>query len=188
MASRRNYATNDYELHYASLKKSLEEQYPDRHDSHVSRRRMPVVPDMRFEQGFLQSIRPYVRIERAALGRVGELKGEEHAPSGAGERRGTDTSAASLPREMIEVQWGRVMWITARDQIISPLIQGVLRGVAGVFLVPLLPELKARLHAWWARGAAHPGRPLNEGHGVGVLRSWAAGLTAGSVGSMAVAK
>ena len=28
--------------------------------------------------------------------------------------------------EVVHVQWGRILWITTRDQILSPLLQGAL--------------------------------------------------------------
>ncbi|KAH9933046.1 uncharacterized protein B0H18DRAFT_870951 [Fomitopsis serialis] len=125
---------------------------------------MPAVPDLRFEQSYLASVKPYVHIERSLA--------EQPAVDGKGKGKAVDAQAT-----VVTVQWGRVMWITTRDQIISPFLQGSLRGLAGVFLTPLLVDAGARFRAWWAKGAYRADRPAQEGHGVGWLRNWIGSLT-----------
>ncbi|THH11440.1 hypothetical protein EW145_g670 [Phellinidium pouzarii] len=61
------------------------------------------IPDLRFEQSYLKSIAPYVQTRRI---------------SGAGD----DSNSV----EVIGVEWRNVMWITVRDQLISPLLQGAI--------------------------------------------------------------
>ncbi|KAH9836311.1 uncharacterized protein C8Q71DRAFT_761791 [Rhodofomes roseus] len=136
-------------------------------------RRMPAVPDLRFEQSYLASIKPYVHIERSVVEQpVVDEKGKGKAAELPGEGDGSEVTT-----EVITVQWGRVTWITTRDQIISPLLQGALRGLAGVFLTPLLFDAGAKFRAWWAKGAYRLDRPAQEGHGVGWLRNWIGSLT-----------
>lgn len=67
------------------------------------------IPDLRFEQSYLKSIAPYLRTRTIA--------------TDAGEHEAV---------EIVSVQWGNVLWITARDQIISPLLQGTIWWVAKV--------------------------------------------------------
>ena len=39
---------------------------------------------------------------------------------------GAHAAVISSTKEVIEVQWGKVLWVTTRDQLLSPLIQGAL--------------------------------------------------------------
>ena len=77
------------------------------------------LPDLRFEQSYLRSIRPYVHVERVESG---EPQKDEKGKAIAVED--------AQPREVIEVQWSKVAWITTRDQVISPLVQGALWWVS----------------------------------------------------------
>lgn len=50
-------------------------------------------------------------------------------------------------------------------------------------LVPFLNEwLDAPIKAWWNKGRTPNNGQHSEGYGVGWLRTWFAGLTAGSIG------
>jgi len=181
MATRDTLADNsehDLDLRYQHWRKSVEETHPGIVDHpHRRPRRIPVVPDLRFEQSYLQSIKPYVHIvQHNSVDIPIDAKGKMKAVA-------VDETERNLAhREDIQIQWGRVVWITTRDQVISPLLQGALRGLAGVFLVPLLNGLGERFQIWWAKGATPAGRPRSEGHGVGWLRDWVSSLTAGSSG------
>jgi Autophagy receptor ATG43 len=85
--------------------------------------------------------------------------------------------------------WKSVVWVTMRDQVISPLIQGVLwcvtdvssfallildvalnRGTASIFIQPLLRSL-----TWW-RSSPHNLHPSKEGSAASWLRQWARSL------------
>lgn len=88
---------------------------------HPRRAALTSVPDLRFEYGFLKSVRPYFQLRRTTS------KGKEKETGAAG--------------DVLEIQWGDIAWVTARDQVLSPLVQGalwyvhcVLLGVGGVTL------------------------------------------------------
>jgi len=115
---------------------------PDKHTQH-SRSRLPVIPDLRFEYSYLRSVRPYIRIERSTSASVPTgvhpvdpaLEDQEYERIfiPLGDEKVTEgnvkTSVSPTPiltSETIHVQWGRVIWITLRDQVISPLLQGAL--------------------------------------------------------------
>ncbi|KAI0063360.1 hypothetical protein BV25DRAFT_1915275 [Artomyces pyxidatus] len=126
-----------------------------RHEPHVHHTpRLPtsVIPDLRFEQTYLKKIKPHVHVERKGKG-----KEREH-------ERG----------EVISVEWKKVVWITARDQVISPLLQGALWGAASIFLRPMLGSLAAYL---FPPAKHHP--QGQEGTGAGWLRRWARSLFGG---------
>jgi len=136
------------------------------------RRRIPPLPDLRFESSYLRSIRAYVHVER--------LKAERRDEKGKGIATGDETSEGL--REVVTVQWGKVVWVTTRDQILSPLLQGAVWGVVGYFLRPAMIVLKARIRAWWARGAIYsPNGRKQEGLGVGWLRNWVGGFASNGV-------
>jgi hypothetical protein len=98
---------------------------------------------MRFEYSYLRNIRQYVHVERLGEGTVSAgqqdnssaeelLSDYEKVELPTGTSRGDveeETSAQSpstCPKEIVHVQWNKVIWITTRDQIISPLLQGVI--------------------------------------------------------------
>lgn len=110
---------------------------PEKH----SRSRLPVIPDLRFEYSYLRSIRPYFHIQRSTSESAGAhpadpaLEDQEYETinipgDGKDTQRNDKTSLLSptpiLASEIIHVQWGRVIWVTVRDQVISPLLQGAL--------------------------------------------------------------
>ncbi|KAJ3485745.1 hypothetical protein NLI96_g4747 [Meripilus lineatus] len=159
---------------------------PSQHD-HIPAPRVHRLPDLRFEQSYLRSVRPYVNVERISVEELGrDEKGKAVAVEDAS------------PREVIQVQWNKVLWITTRDQVISPLLQGALwyvsslsfsddrlrktrifgRGVAGHFLRPMFASFFRSFKAWWSKGGIYSPGPRPEGQGAGKLRGWVEGLTA----------
>ena len=86
------------------------------------RRRIPPVPDLRFEYSYTRSVSQYVHVERVPP--PSSEKGKEKAMDGEEEQ---DSSAVAVGAgEVVRVDWRRVIWITTRDQVISPLVQGAL--------------------------------------------------------------
>lgn len=101
------------------------------------RSRLPVIPDLRFEYSYLRSVRPYIQIERStsAIPLVDPALDDHeyeriNIPGVEKETERNDKSLrspTSIPAsEIIHVQWGKLIWITVRDQVVSPLLQGAL--------------------------------------------------------------
>jgi len=106
--------------------------------------RLPVIPDLRFEYSYLRSIRPYVSIERiialdARSAMKVELVAEDDYISLGAEGKEKElleedrlvvpklqSTMVSGPREIIHLQWQKIFWVTLRDQVISPFLQGAL--------------------------------------------------------------
>lgn len=115
--------------------------------------KLPVIPDLRFEYSYLKSIQQFIEVERLDGGRRSQKKQAERfdqsflegydtlddAPQSykankkdggyaeGHELVGSDSSGIkSSPHEVIKVQWKNVLWVTMRDQVISPLVQGAL--------------------------------------------------------------
>jgi hypothetical protein len=73
--------------------------------------KLPPIPDMRFEYSYLKSIQPFVRVQ------ISETHGAE------GEVAVRD--GISRP-ERIEIEWRGVLWVTLKDQVLTPCMQGVI--------------------------------------------------------------
>lgn len=96
------------------------------HPHHHQRRRIPPVPDLRFEQSYLRSVRPYVHVELVER-KPDELPRDEKGKVAAEpEDYDLSTRPTARKQENIQVQWANVLWVTTKDQILSPLIQGAL--------------------------------------------------------------
>lgn len=173
----------------------------------AERRRIPPVPDLRFEYSYVRSVAPYVHIEQVSSEQASiptSEKGKEKAVEGV-DAVEPATGATRQVTDVVRVDWGRIVWITTRDQVISPLLQGALwcvlsalllppssmngnanRGVASHFLRPLGAVLGLHFRAWWARGATRSkDAPEIEGNGVQWLRNWMASILTPTVPSYA---
>lgn len=118
--------------------------------------------DLRFEQTYLKSIAPHVRLMTPAPG------GNE--------------CLADPRKQRLEIKWGEVIWITTRDQVFAPLLQGVIWYVS-VFPPPLslfhiCHRSRGNLYPWvqYFRGGFAPSskyeRPSRTGVGIAKLKSW----------------
>lgn len=93
------------------------------------RRRIPPVPDLRFEYSYTRSVSQYVHVERVPA--PSREKGKERAVDGGEDQ---DIGVVLEAGEVVRVDWGRVIWITTRDQVISPLLQGALWCVITLYM------------------------------------------------------
>ena len=113
--------------------------YPaHKHSTPDSRSRLPVIPDLRFEYSYLRSVLPYIQIERSSSASIlTDVHPTDPAheyeriniPGDQKETEGNDKTLSPTPvhtPEIIHIQWGKVIWITVRDQVVSPLLQGAL--------------------------------------------------------------
>ncbi|KIK58692.1 hypothetical protein GYMLUDRAFT_45040 [Collybiopsis luxurians FD-317 M1] len=126
------------------------------HRAHEPERpRLPPLPDLRFELTYLRSIQPFVHIHRISKSFAGKADKKESS---------TD---AALVAESIEVEWRRVLWVTLRDQIISPLFQGAIWAIISFYFSPFSARVGHELVA--SRDALIRKK---EGLGVGWLRKW----------------
>eukprot|EP00918_Siedleckia_nematoides_P006696 GHVU01014604.1.p1 GENE.GHVU01014604.1~~GHVU01014604.1.p1 ORF type:complete len:199 (+),score=5.58 GHVU01014604.1:74-598(+) len=97
----------------------------DSHESLPSPRIFPAiaVPDLRFEQGYLMSIRPFFYLQ------------PETTPINPERTNRTDNvdDLYYLGRNF-RVKWALVMWVTLRDQMFYPMMQGALWGTMSLFI------------------------------------------------------
>ncbi|KAI0739101.1 hypothetical protein C8Q80DRAFT_1339530 [Daedaleopsis nitida] len=135
------------------IRASEEAEDKSRAVAESKRRHIPPLPDLRFEYSYLRGVAQYVRLERphsqtAAPSTTSENGKETEKAAEAGEDGLEDVQLSGG----VHVQWGRVLWITTRDQVLSPLLQGAAWGVASHFLRPFGALLGAHIRAWWGNG------------------------------------
>lgn len=99
------------------------------------------VPDLRFEQGYLMSIRPFFYLKPStALDDIEPTLThqpiEDEAPNG-------DIKDLLYLGANFRVKWSLVAWVTVRDQVIYPMMQGCMWGTLSLFIT----------HAWRTRRA-----------------------------------
>ncbi|KAL1695641.1 hypothetical protein GGG16DRAFT_121455 [Schizophyllum commune] len=100
------------------------------------------VPEMRFEQKYLSSIAPYIHTEyKPVAERETSLSEEEHL-GGAYEKVEVREKQRQLVKET-RVQWGRVILRTTFDQVVSPMLQGLVLAVLGHWITPVLQGVRS---------------------------------------------
>ncbi|KAF8526522.1 hypothetical protein BU17DRAFT_62016 [Hysterangium stoloniferum] len=91
------------------------------------------IPDLRFEQSYLRSLRRFIHFE--------DVKPQEDKE---GKSVRSAEAAGSGPYGVpLVIDWGWVLYVTARDQILSPFAQGAVLAVAALYLRPFLRVLGA---------------------------------------------
>ncbi|THV04709.1 hypothetical protein K435DRAFT_580433, partial [Dendrothele bispora CBS 962.96] len=70
------------------------------------------IPDLRYEYSYVRSIRRYVHnlYEKSRKKEKTDV--------------GVVVQPETRPSEVITVQWAPLLWVTIRDQVLGPLIQG----------------------------------------------------------------
>ncbi|KAF4564705.1 hypothetical protein EYR36_002644 [Pleurotus pulmonarius] len=133
--------------------------------------RIPAIPDLRFENSYLRSIRPFFYVRRIYVAPDAKEPDYDHADVAL-----AASHKAAISEEII-IDWAKVLWITTRDQVISPFLQGAVWGIAGHFLVPLMR--RARVHS-----ARYIKSRLTstEGQGITWLRNWVKGFSSTAPG------
>ncbi|KJA25446.1 hypothetical protein HYPSUDRAFT_199610 [Hypholoma sublateritium FD-334 SS-4] len=156
----------------------------DGHHAHTPVPLLPVIPDLRFESSYVRSVRRYIDVERVgpttdpANADLHALIGDEYEqvdPASDSDDQdtkittdGAGAAVRTVPSEIIRVQWKNVIWVTLRDQLISPLLQGALWALASYYITPFSAQLGSRMGTF-----VHQSLPTKEGGGVTWLRNWA---------------
>lgn len=116
------------------------------------------LPDLRFEQGYLMSIMPFFHFDRAKASTIEPENAAYHASSKRPEDPDLDQNrncGSTLKASGTEdneyyfgsnfsVEWKMIIFVTLRDQLIYPLLQGCLWGSASLLLSHIG---KARWHS-----------------------------------------
>ncbi|WWC85375.1 uncharacterized protein L201_000238 [Kwoniella dendrophila CBS 6074] len=129
---------------------------------------MPVMPDLRFEQSYLLSIRPFLTPHPTAEGIQKKGEVEKSKPSGTLVTSSDEDTVFHWGRQ-VDVEWRQVIWVTLRDQVLSPLLQGAFWGWATIFLASTGAAMRANLyptsHVNKGRISGGPGGKINQSGG-----------------------
>ncbi|GAA6040726.1 hypothetical protein JCM8097_000897 [Rhodosporidiobolus ruineniae] len=160
-----------------------EDDSSDEDDEARADERVPVppIPDLRFEQGVLASLRPFIhRVPRPSS----SSSSSSSSPSSASLPPPAEKTTASAEKqalvstsltaessgqagatageldvfdlsEGVRVEWGRVGYVLLRDQVVFPLLHGILWALGGYYLSAFWSWNRARLDAS-ARGLPRP--------------------------------
>ncbi|KAF5310873.1 hypothetical protein D9619_007877 [Psilocybe cf. subviscida] len=142
---------------------STHKDRPRRH--HEDRPRLPDIPDLRFEYSYVRSVRRFVQVERVSQPQSAEQEEYEAVDALHHQEKSGEVSLRP-PSEVITVQWGKVFWVTIRDQVISPFVQGTLWALASYYLSPVSAQVGSRLGTY-----VHQKLPSKEGMGISWLRN-----------------
>ncbi|GAA5911859.1 hypothetical protein JCM8208_002462 [Rhodotorula glutinis] len=129
---------------------------------------IPPIPDLRFEQGVLASIRPFLHRADADADadeddssdeKKGKLRAAEKGALASANLTAEGGPKGESPSDIfmapLRIQWSQVSYVLVRDQVVFPLLQGILWGVAGFYLSSAWDWNKARLAAK-SSGTARP--------------------------------
>jgi hypothetical protein len=108
----------------------------EHHQHHV---RLPVIPDLRFEASYLRSISPYVHVSEGSMVDSDSTR-QESAPE-KGKAKVTEKETSTQIGHAVRIEWASVAWITVRDQVISPLLQGALWCVVDIPTLFMFAEI-----------------------------------------------
>jgi len=140
------------------------------HEPSTSRLHKLPVPDLRFEYSYLKSIGKYVHRSTAPEQTIDEkAQAEDHSS--------LEPQREATAEDVYSIEWGWVSYITVRDQVIMPFVQGLVWGVASFYLRPLISTFMAGIRATKSDSPSSP-RRINSG-GINKLRSWANGTLGG---------
>jgi hypothetical protein len=137
MSTSNYHNTHHQDVYPSSEDSDLDIFEPSNHDQQrsklLSRALLPSIPDLRFEQSYLKSIIAFVHVEEMSqeLRVVGEkgkgmAKIESPQEPGTQEVRRDVKPIVDSKHHLVNVEWSQVVWITTRDQLISPFLQGAL--------------------------------------------------------------
>ena len=108
---------HDFSDHISRKHRNLTEDLEAAHRIRLS------IPDIRFEQTYLSRVLSCLHVEQIP-GRAGDVNSPSSSDpfSAATHVSPVITSSQQITR----IDWGKLVWITVRDQVIMPLLQGML--------------------------------------------------------------
>ncbi|BEJ16080.1 hypothetical protein CspHIS471_0506850 [Cutaneotrichosporon sp. HIS471] len=116
---------------------------------------MPPIPEMRFEQAYLRSLMPALHSKAGGDVKIDIAGGKE-----------------------VAVVWNKAAWITVRDQVISPFLQGAFWGILSL----ISGSVTAALRASWSASAKHNiQRVAGSGDSASLRKSAAGGVETAAV-------
>ncbi|CEL63244.1 hypothetical protein RSOLAG1IB_05286 [Rhizoctonia solani AG-1 IB] len=154
---------------------------------------LKTLPDLRFEQAYLLALKPFVHFQ------ANEPTNEKSRTRGSVEQAAVESTALAEPVgfDIVtrgagvskygtpeQIEWGKIAWVTIRDQVISPLVQGTVWGSASIFLGPASKKLAGSLREMFVgpnnkQSSPSPAPKTRGDSNMGWLRSWVRSLGIG---------
>ncbi|KAF7970160.1 hypothetical protein HWV62_24864 [Athelia sp. TMB] len=163
----------DSSNHYhADLDEDLHPRHPHTAFSRSEGKPLMAIPDLRYEQSYMRSVKPYIHLEPRPEGHVA------HAV------KLDVVQVVDSERQIAKIEWGRLITVTFRDQVISPFLQGLIWGVASQYVRPFLSFVGSQVRPNLPSVPRMPGGAKEQGwwrawmKGVGIATP-ATGHTAG---------
>lgn len=100
--------------YHADLDEDLHPRHPHTAFSRSEGKPLMAVPDLRFEQSYMRSVKPYIHLEPRPEGHPSHAVKLDVIP------------VVDSERQIARLEWGQLIWVTTRDQVISPFLQGAL--------------------------------------------------------------
>lgn len=100
--------------YHADPDEDLHPRHPHTAFSRSEAKPLRAVPDLRFEQSYMRSIKPYIHLEPRPEGHSAHAVKLDVMP------------VVDSERQIARLEWGQLIWVTTRDQVISPFLQGAL--------------------------------------------------------------
>ncbi|KAJ9108132.1 hypothetical protein QFC19_002599 [Naganishia cerealis] len=142
------------------------------------KRVQPPIPDLRFEQSYLLSIRPFLHAKsdkgNAAKGQKSEASNVSGGPESMSLTTSADQDAVFSWGKELEVDYRNLLWVTFKDQLVSPLVQGFFWGVLTVTISTFSQVGRTALYP-----ASHKSQGRISGGEGGELRKAGAGEAVG---------
>ncbi|WVN85228.1 uncharacterized protein L203_100373 [Cryptococcus depauperatus CBS 7841] len=130
------------------------------------------LPDLRFEQSYLLSIRPFLKPRpqsKSSIASKGEKLEQQKQTAGTALVQSADQDEVFIWGSDVDVDWANIAWVTFRDQFFAPLIQGAVWGWATIFLsatgVALRTSLYPASHKRQGRIVGGPGGSVERAGG-----------------------
>ncbi|CAE6532249.1 unnamed protein product [Rhizoctonia solani] len=165
------------------------------YEDHSNPLPIKALPDLRFEQAYLSALKPFMHIRadgpvdgkpesRATIEEPAVKAAALAGPVGIDVvTRGAGVSRYGTPER---IEWGKIAWVTIRDQVIAPLVQGTVWGSASIFLGPASKKVALSLREMFVgpnnqqSASGVTPRPSRGENNMGWLRSWVRGLGIGA--------
>ncbi|EST09751.1 hypothetical protein PSEUBRA_000133 [Kalmanozyma brasiliensis GHG001] len=118
--------------------------------------KLPTLPDLRFEQSYLATIRGFLHEEHPSKSSDASefveekhgLKTDDKSKEDHHHKIAITHSKAKDEHELwlgnLRVEWFPILYVTVRDQLLSPLVQGAVWGLGGLLLTQFRQYLSAR--------------------------------------------
>ncbi|KAJ9477053.1 hypothetical protein PHBOTO_000721 [Pseudozyma hubeiensis] len=150
---------SSWDSHSVSSSRSASSSSSSSEDALTSK--LPTLPDLRFEQSYLATIRNFLHEEQPSSSNHHDESEKQPSTHDSGEdhhhkvelTHGKAGGDHELWLGNLRVEWFPILYVTVRDQLLSPLVQGAVWGLGGLLLTQFRQYLSASKASRSAKGA-----------------------------------